>query len=304
MPYIGFEKIESELNSLYQNKKLPHAIILSGKKGIGKSSFALDFALKSLNSNNKNHPDLLLVKKDEEKRDLNIDKIRKISSFLNQTGAISQNRFIIIDSADDFNRSSSNALLKTLEEPTKNCYIILICHQISKILPTIKSRCQNFHISDFDYEKFSSALNKIRPAALPKLNIEDVEILSEICDNCPAIANKFGDEMIFIYKKFLKSLEENIIDEDLIKKISDKKIEFKIISDVMSFFFVRLIKFLTHNNNKLLLNEAEVFDLIAKKYKIDDIFYFNDKSQDLLRKTQSLNLDKKLTIINILNFFI
>ena len=62
---LGFDSIKSRLLASYQNKKLPHAILLLGKKGIGKASFAREFALQITHSN----PDILLIEKEAEKKE-------------------------------------------------------------------------------------------------------------------------------------------------------------------------------------------------------------------------------------------
>src|SRR3989338_1395027 len=133
---IGFENIKSKLQDSYQQNRLHHAIMLCGKNGIGKASFAKEFALEILQAGkNTHHPDLLLIEREEDKKEISVAKIREIAKFFNQTSAISKNKFIIINSADELNRSSANALLKILEEPNNNNFLILISHSISKSLP-------------------------------------------------------------------------------------------------------------------------------------------------------------------------
>lgn len=83
---LGFNSVKSTLLASYQNHKLPHAILLLGKKGIGKASFAREFALEITRS----EPDILLIEKEAEKREINVEKIRGIRDFANQTAAISK----------------------------------------------------------------------------------------------------------------------------------------------------------------------------------------------------------------------
>jgi DNA polymerase-3 subunit delta' len=113
---IGFNQTKSALFNSHQTQKLHHAILLHGKKGIGKASFAAELA-KEILGKSALYPDLLLIEKEAEKKEITVDKIRKIADFSNQTSAISADKFILIDSACELNKSASNALLKILEEP-------------------------------------------------------------------------------------------------------------------------------------------------------------------------------------------
>ncbi len=301
MEFIGFKEINSKLQFLFDNSKMPHAIIIQGKEGVGKASYANYFALKNLDSQIKNHPDLLIIKKDKGKRDISIDLIRKVTSFLNQTSAISKNRFIIIDAADDLNKSSSNALLKTLEEPSKNCFLILISHISTNIMPTIKSRCQIFKVTDFNLETFSQTLKKIRPSALPKLKDDEIKILAKISDYSPSKANKIGDMAITIYQKLLTSAFTKRLDPELTKIITDKNFDFSICDIVLDFFFVRLSKFYFLQNEELFFNEATVFKKISDNKDFDDIFTKRSRALNLISKVKSLNLDKKIVMIEIVD---
>ena len=299
---IGFNTIKSNLLNSYHNQKLHHAILLEGKKGIGKSSFAKEFVAEIFKSENVSflqHPDLFLIEKDPEKKEIGVDKIRAIADFSNQTSAISANKFIIIDSACELNKSSSNALLKILEEPKSNNFLILITHNSNKVLTTIKSRCQNIKINDLSFADFSQILQKNNP----QISSEEINILSEICDNSPAKAINNGVALISIYDLFLTSIKNNKIDEKLIKKIADKNFSFEIFAEIFEFFINRLIKF----SNSIELNfyfcEKEIFLLLTNKFSIAQIFDISDEIKESINKTKSLNLDKKLTFINIFNRF-
>ncbi len=143
-----------------------HAILLHGKKGIGKSSFAKDF-VNQITGTIPNNPDLLFIKKNDGKRDIVVDQIREIADFVNRTAAISKSKFIIIDAADDLNKSGANALLKILEEPHKNNFLILISHLPGKLLPTIRSRCQAIQVADLVKEHFPNLKVVARASTRP-----------------------------------------------------------------------------------------------------------------------------------------
>jgi replication-associated recombination protein RarA len=294
---IGFQSIKSTLLAAYENQKLPHGILLSGKKGIGKASFARKFVQEILGDETTAHPDLLLIEKEAEKKEITVDKIRKIADFANQTAAISLNKFIIIDSACELNKSASNALLKILEEPHPNNFLILIAHNLSRLLPTIKSRCQIVKIPDLSNEDFAEILRQKNLPFAPK----DLPFLAEICDNSPAEVIGFGLELIRFYELFLRSLYNKKISSELLKKISDKNFPFTVFEKSFEFFISRLLKQLNVSALNFYFDEEKIFLHLTQKFPAKRIFSIADESLTLLRKTTSLNLDKKLSFVNIFN---
>ena len=139
--------------SLYKNNKLPAKMLLSGKKGIGKSLLVKSFLLKvfeydnsKLLIENESHPNVLNIKNKDDKKFIEIDQIREIIKFTNQSSFNDGPRFVIIDDVEYLNNNSSNALLKSLEEPNVNIYFFLIFNLEANILDTIKSRCLEYKI--------------------------------------------------------------------------------------------------------------------------------------------------------------
>ncbi len=297
---IGFESIKSTLLSHYKNNKLHHAILLHGKKGIGKASFIKEFVGDIFGGTLNNHPDFLIIEKEAEKKEISVDKVRKINDFINQTSAISKDKFILIDSACQLNKSSSNAILKILEEPHSNNYLILISHNLNRILPTIRSRCQIHKINDLSFEDFKNILLKKNPS----LSNDQVRFLSEICDNSIADAIEFEKELIKLYSGFLQSLKNQKLDESFLKTIADKNFSFLIFERIFTFFANRLIKFINNFSVNFFFNEEEIFLKLIQKFKSDEIFLIVDESLFLLNKTISVNLDKKTAVINIFNHFL
>ena len=151
---IGHNSYLENFVSLYKYDKLPSKILISGKKGIGKSLLINNFLLKIFNTNNDHelitnmtHPNILNIKKTNDKKNIEIDQIREVVKFTNQSSFNNKARFIIIDDAEFLNINSSNALLKNLEEPNENVFFILIFNSDMSLLDTIKSRCIEFKIN-------------------------------------------------------------------------------------------------------------------------------------------------------------
>ena len=151
---IGHKVYLNNLEHLYKENKLPNKILLSGNKGIGKALLVKNFLYKvfdDINShvliNNNSHPNILNIKKKDDKKIIEIDQIRDIIKFTNQSSFNNKSKFIIIDDVEYLNQSSSNALLKSLEEPNFNVNFFLVYNSNLKILDTIKSRCIEIKIN-------------------------------------------------------------------------------------------------------------------------------------------------------------
>lgn len=294
---IGFESQKSKFLNSYQNSKLHHAILLNGKRGIGKASFAKEFCTEILNGKNSANPDLLIIERSDEKRDISVDQIRKISAFLNQTSAAGKDKFIIIDSACELNKSASNALLKILEEPHANNFLILISHNLNQVLPTIRSRCQITKINDPSFSDFGKILKQ------ENINFSEDEMrfLAEIFDNSPAQVINLGAETSRFYQLFLRSILNKKINEELLKKIADKNFSFVIFQKIVMFFFSRLLKGFAMNHEKFFFEEKEVFSQMLQKFSNKELFDISDEIMINLNKTEALYLDRKLCLINIFN---
>lgn len=109
-------------------------------------------------------PDLFLCRRTwDEKNErmrpfITVDEIRRLRSHYSQTSANSGWRITIIDAIDDMNPSAANALLKLLEEPPERVLFLLVCHQPSLILPTIRSRCSKLSCRPINAEQVGSVL--------------------------------------------------------------------------------------------------------------------------------------------------
>lgn len=116
---------------------------------------------------NGSHPDFRLIKRsvDEKtgrmKTEISVSQIRALSAFLHKTPSLAAWRVVLIDSAEEMNRSAANALLKILEEPPKNALVILISHAPGRLLPTLRSRCRHLRLSALEDEHVSEIWHPI-----------------------------------------------------------------------------------------------------------------------------------------------
>ena len=114
---IGHSSHLNNFLSLHKANKLPKKILLSGKKGIGKSLLVKHFLYQyyvdensKLLLNNNTHPNVLNIKRKDDKKNIEIDQIREIIKFTNQSSFNNKLKFIIIDDVESLNINSSNAL--------------------------------------------------------------------------------------------------------------------------------------------------------------------------------------------------
>ncbi|WP_085297153.1 DNA polymerase III subunit [Cognaticolwellia mytili] len=157
---------QQQLSRQVQSNKLPHALLFSGVKGAGHEELALwltqillcqHYYVDDLNilhackqckacklSASNSYPDHITLSTD--KATIGVDEVRKLSQFFEKTAHIGTAKTAWVKQADTMTVSAANALLKTLEEPTVNSFIILTTNSAETLLPTIISRCQQFKI--------------------------------------------------------------------------------------------------------------------------------------------------------------
>lgn len=90
--------------------------------------------------------------------DIVVDDVRRLAGFFQMSAADGGHRVVIVDAADDMNVNAANALLKMLEEPPKNATLLLISHQPSRLLPTIRSRCRTLRLNPLNADDMAAAL--------------------------------------------------------------------------------------------------------------------------------------------------
>ncbi len=164
---FGHQRAKNILEKQLAQDKFPHAYLFWGLAGLGKKQLAMEFAHKVLSAERlDNHPDFQILDANGE---ITMELALEFVSRLSLKPFLGKRKIAIIDNAQNLNQHSSNALLKTLEEPSASTIIILIASP-GKILPTIISRCQVLNFSGFSrsqMEEFAEANKlKINPAML------------------------------------------------------------------------------------------------------------------------------------------
>ncbi len=133
---IGHKVQIAFLKNAVLNDRVPQAMLFSGVTGLGKKRIALEF-LNQLGKKDLSYPDLILVA--ETRGVIAIDQVREVKRSLTLK---SDFKAIVVDNAHLMNRDAQNCFLKTLEEPNKNVYFILITSHPRMLKNTIISRCE------------------------------------------------------------------------------------------------------------------------------------------------------------------
>lgn len=149
------ERIVQFFRGLVSRGQLHHAYCIVGPESTDKKTLALELSALLLNCTNDQvllSPNFLLIEQElnektgKTKRDIDIEQIKNLREFSLQRPFGSERKVVLIDEAEKMNTHSSNALLKTLEEPRGQTVFFLLTDDESELLPTIRSRAQTIHV--------------------------------------------------------------------------------------------------------------------------------------------------------------
>jgi DNA polymerase III subunit delta' len=146
--------------------RLPHALLITGPRGLGKRRLAGLLAWARLCPHRRpdgracgdcpdcrlnqagSHPDLMRVAPDPESKsgEITIDAVRELGERAVLTAVRGLHKVVLIDPADRMNAPAANALLKTLEEPAGDTLMLLVAERLGRLPATIRSRCQTLKL--------------------------------------------------------------------------------------------------------------------------------------------------------------
>lgn len=257
-----------------QSRRIPHALLLTGLNGLGKTHFAemmvRSFFCKQRKSNcnevlmqnnifetasdcrchscqlitGRTHPNLFRIYS-EEAHAIKIDEIRAACDFIAQTAIQGDYRFVIIESANKMNHYAANALLKTLEEPAPQGIIILITDQEGALPATLRSRCCRI--------VFSKPTQSIAHAWLSQHEtVTDIPFLLRLAEGAPLKALSLAADEQCVARKLLYD-HLLLLSESKTNPIAATKTCDKIEPSILIEYFIIWIKDLMH----LKLNTGE-----------------------------------------------
>lgn len=257
------------------------------------------------------HGDLVVVERryDEKKNKTNaeivVDDVRKLQNFYNKTSTEGGWRIVIIDSADEMNRASANALLKMLEEPPKNSLLILLAHAPGKLLPTIKSRCRQMRLKPLGSEH----VNHILTQQFPDLSVDEIAGYSILCNGSPGYgATLVQNDGLALYKKMLELLATMPkLDIPLAHKLADElaakagQEKYTLFGELLTHFINRLVRHLSAGDQSqiraVMTGELELMESLGSRIALDR---WVDLWEKISFKMGRINLDRKQVVLNVL----
>lgn len=281
---------------LFDQKRLPSKILLTGQKGIGKCTLAYhlinfvlskdeempyDLAEFKINLDNRSFkliqngscPNFNLIDINLDKKNIDIEQIRELIIQLNKSSFNNKPRFVLIDNIEYLNLNSVNALLKTLEEPNDNIFFILI-HSNKKIIPTLLSRCINFNIS-LENDKVNEISSLLFDNDIDNLLNKD---LLNYYSTPGEIYNllKFSEEKKIDLKDInLKDFLLKLISENIYK---DNKQSKTFVYNILELFLIKDISVSNSDVYNYFLKRINDF----KKFNLDDESLFLEINSKLL----------------------
>lgn len=201
---IGHAHAEKAILAAIASGRLPHAWLLLGPKGVGKTTLAFRFARYLLahppgaaeegpglfgsdappalpsslfvdpagpvfrRTVSGGHADLLVLDESSatgRTSQIPVEAVRSLGPFLHQTAGEGGRRIVIIDALDEINSAGANALLKLLEEPPSGAVLILVAHSLARVLPTIRSRCRLLRLGPLPEADVRAVLQQQAPDA-------------------------------------------------------------------------------------------------------------------------------------------
>ena len=301
LPYqlYGHDKQWQDIISFFQKESLPSSLLIHGVQGIGKILFAKNFLYYALyhGATSKDNfttqftaeslVDMRIIIPDSEhgkSQDIKSDTIRSLKDFFQLKPIHNKYRIAIIDDAHMMTHTAANSLLKLLEEPPSNSFIILVTHTSNMLLKTIRSRCQHIALHPLQDDVFKNIL--------PQLGIEnhDDAYLNMLC-GCIGTALSWQQYDAYILYQWLQDFLQcqTSHDEDMVMAKSlgqkDQSKRYEIFCHMIMSYFHRIIKEMTLRNDniqpmlqlmddiQILLKSYQSPSYLAKEHILIQVFY-------------------------------
>ena len=272
--FIGHEALINNFKQRCLKNTLSHAHLIVGEDGVGKGKLANILAKFILNGDlDREYVDI--INYSSEKSSFGVDDVRDIIEEVYKKPFEKDKKVIIIHEGNKLTIQAQNALLKTIEEPPKGVYIIILCESLELILDTIKSRCEIYKLKPLTKSELYEYIK------IKKFNYYENEIKSAIAfsEGVPGrIDRYFNDDK-------LRGLRNNIV--ILIKNLNKNDLE-AILQQEESFSNLK-------NDKEEVLNIFGLFIrdiLINKEIENEEFIINSDKLEDIKELTKEMSFKK------------
>lgn len=336
---IGQEEAERRFLEAFNSDRLHHAWLIQGPKGVGKATLAWRiakfllatpkddgglFGAPQMPENLDIAPDHPVVprllalseprlfvlrrpydqKTERLKADITVDEVRKLKGYFSMSATDGGARVVIVDAADDMNVNAANALLKLLEEPPANTYLLLVTHQPTRLLPTIRSRCRTLRCNTLSAVDIATVLTNTG-AELS----ENADAIASLASGSPGAALRLINMGGFELYSQLVSLLINGLDRPAALRFADGMTgrnnaeKFDLALELLDLFLARLARSGVSGlpNAEAAQNESALFSKLAPS--VHHARKWADLQQKIsarARHGQSVNLDPAALILDIL----
>lgn len=272
--FIGHEALINNFKQRCLKNTLSHAHLIAGEDGVGKGKLANILAKFILNGDlDREYVDI--INYSSEKSSFGVDDVRDIIEEVYKKPFEKDKKVIIIHEGNKLTIQAQNTLLKTIEEPPKGVYIIILCESLELILDTIKSRCEIYKLKPLTKSELYEYIK------IKKFNYDENEIKSAIAfsEGVPGrIDRYFNDDK-------LRELRNNIV--ILIKNLNKNDLE-AILQQEESFSNLK-------NDKEEVLNIFGLFIrdiLINKEIENEEFIINSDKLEDIKELTKEMSFKK------------
>ncbi|MGV6800513.1 MAG: AAA family ATPase [bacterium] len=311
---IGHSDVIQHIENALQSNSLTQGWMISGPSGIGKATLAYKIAKAVLTNSTsletdpnlqgvhlvsqKAHPDLFIAeplwdeKNDKHAKNISVDQIRELINFFHLTPSLASYRVAIIDTIESLNRNSANALLKILEEPPKNCLILVLANAPGQVLPTIRSRCRHLSLHKVSDGEIANFL-------MTEKGVDENTALrfAQLSEGRPGLAwnlsSQEGQAALTLADDFLNKLQQGKTIAPIAEKLAPKGAE-----DIWRDFQVILVQRLARASRNLILAKSNRLTEFSSACPNNLAQAWTD-IQDLCRRGDAVNVNRQLLILQI-----
>ncbi|NCQ67486.1 MAG: AAA family ATPase [Alphaproteobacteria bacterium] len=315
---VGHAPVVEHLKAAHKAGRLPHGLLFTGEKGLGKATLAHQLARALLTDSMEylgekrpvpltstdhllragNHPDFIVLEKAADEKgkmpkDISVEKARSVVHFFSQTSLEDNWRIAVIDSVDDLPSKGANTLLKVLEEPPHKCLLILISQNLESVLPTLRSRTQII--------QFSALSEKETESLFEEKQMKDAPFLASVSAGRPGLGlmiNDLGGRSF--YEAFLNVMKDisvqdlrsthAFIETFVLKNTElDPEIAWFSFADFLNHWVAHRVILEQKNKGQSLLSKRSPDQWVESWFSI----------QETLKTTHVFSLDKKQTLLCI-----